>query len=205
MPFPFALKPLGGKNLLPEGYVKCTAVFFSNPTLKGYCWVDTQLSCTLKCKLKATFSCTLDTSRWQYCGVYEPDKQIQFGVNPTGVGLSIQGNAYYLDNGDRIAVHTFQVDLLNSTAAVDSQVFNIPYNTNISPYTIYLGDRNGSQDYKLTAAANMTLYGFEYTDQAGIRSKMIPCVDPQGKACLYDIYRKRAFYSQGATALEAVL
>lgn len=192
---------------LPTGYTQVSAIYFNNTTVASMCYVD--LGYILKDGgiLRTTLSCPSIANRWQFSGYYEPGEAVQWGVSPIVSGqapvapyVAVRSDILRGSVNDGLP-HEYVIDLKNLKIGIDSSRASLAGKVTPKPYNIYLGNRNGSEEYRLNAAANMTLYSFFYKD-ASVKSVLVPCRDSSNNACLYDICRKVALYSSGNIPLQ---
>lgn len=89
--------------------------------------------------------------------------------------------------------HRFKIQLSRNECAVDNHIYrNDTPNIELS-IPIFLGgkNRNGVLNY----ASPIEIFSFQVINQGVMKQDLIPCIDPQNNACLFDLVSRKALYS----------
>ena len=164
-------------------------------------WIDTGFALTANSTLDFTFSPNEQSGlNFWVCGSYTTNTKLTgFRISSSTV---LQG---YIDNTSSIYVSGSNIGkkyhcVMNSTnwsvngtdGASATQVAgrcNLTiFGWNASPNT---------SATNITGMCSAKLYNFKILDNGVPVRDFIPCIDPLGRACMYDLVEKKAYYNQG--------
>ena len=94
------------------------------------------------------------------------------------------------------ARHTFVLDVVSNKAKVDSNIIDldtselndIDYN-----YALFTINNGGN----LSSKSNFRIYSCRITENNTLLLNLIPCLDNEGNACMYDTVSEQCFYNNG--------
>lgn len=179
---------------LPQGYTRLKYLQSS-----GTQWIDTGTLIENSSMSNKKITCRyqfLDVSAngivW---GMFKDAHYIQLGFN-VGTGFFMQAHSSWqssvISTIDYLEVYDFVVDFSTKKYSVGDEEKNfLTLYSGITP--IYLFVRNGDFARKTKAK----LYSFVIEENGNITQELIPCLDANGVACLYDKSNDNTLYNIG--------
>lgn len=123
------------------------------------------------------------------------------GGTPTSIVFRNGSNQYQI-NASALGITDFiekdiEVKTTQTNLIVNGYTTSVVYTAHRTPYPVVLFGQRGSNSMNVSNFGSQRIYYFKIYDNDTLIRDFIPCIDPLGVPCMYDLVSKKAYYNQG--------